>query len=78
MVRDDKQSGVARGAALRQLRQRLGLTQAEVGRFAGLDQRSVSRLERGQRTGRAATWDKIQGALGFTDAVDSLIREGKS
>jgi transcriptional regulator with XRE-family HTH domain len=77
MARHDQQFGVALGAALRQLRKRLGLSQAEVGKLAGLSQRAVSHLERGGRAGRAATWERILGALGLDAASAGLIGEGK-
>ncbi len=77
MAKIDRQSGVVLGAALRQLRKRLGLTQVEVGKLAGLTQRAVSHLERGGRGGRAETWERILGALGLDAASAGPIGEGK-
>ena len=57
---------------LRQLRDRAGLTQAELAKAAGLSPRAVSDLERGiNRTARRDTAVRLAGALGLAEPTRS-------
>jgi transcriptional regulator with XRE-family HTH domain len=44
---------------LRSLRLALGLSQARLALFAGLSQRAISSMERGERLGRPSTWAAV-------------------
>src|SRR5262249_25533599 len=57
---------------LRRLRQRTGLTQAQLAEKAGLHLHGVTKLEQGDREPALATAAKIAAALGVT--VDELMR----
>lgn len=51
------------GERLRYLREKLGLTQAEVARLAGIEQGYLTLIENNKRTGSIETWLKIGKAL---------------
>jgi XRE family transcriptional regulator, regulator of sulfur utilization len=50
-------------AALRVIRERTGLSKAELADRAGIDRTLVTRLENGERTGTPAVIVKLAGAL---------------
>lgn len=53
------------GAALRDLRKRQGLSQAELGRRVGLDQQKVSLIENGNPNTRLDSLFRLLSALGL-------------
>ena len=60
---------MAPGEALRRARLAAGMTQAELGRLAGLTDGQVSRLESGARDGTLDTWRRICAAVGLDPAA---------
>lgn len=56
-------SKITPGAALRVARKLAGLTQAELGRRAGIGQSRISKFERDQRTPSALEWDRLGSCL---------------
>jgi transcriptional regulator with XRE-family HTH domain len=59
-------------ARLRELREKAGLTQAQLAQRAGLHLSAVTRFEHGRREPSLASAAKLAAALGVT--VDELIR----
>jgi len=59
------------GAALRTVREGLGLSQADVSRRSGLAQESLSRIETGRRDPRLGTLQKLARGMGLT--LDQLL-----
>jgi HTH-type transcriptional regulator/antitoxin HipB len=66
------------GVALRELRRRQGLTQAELGRRVGLDQKRVSLVENGSPNSRLDTLFRLLSALesGVVIRAKADIRTG--
>jgi transcriptional regulator with XRE-family HTH domain len=60
---------------LRNRRLEKNLSQAELGRQIGLDQRTISALELGRLKGPVETWDKLEKAL---DIDQRLLRQTDS
>lgn len=64
------------GKALRRLRKKAGLTQHELGELAGLDQSSISQIERGDFACRVDTLSRLAGALQCSVAdIDERLRD---
>jgi HTH-type transcriptional regulator/antitoxin HipB len=66
-------SSNAIGAVLRDLRRRQGLTQAELGKRVGLDQKKVSLLENGNPNCRIDSLFRLLSALGVGLVVQPKI-----
>ncbi|KGO32997.1 MAG: helix-turn-helix transcriptional regulator [Desulfoprunum sp.] len=61
------------GAVLRDLRRQQGLTQAELGRRVGLDQKKVSLLENGNSNCRIDSLFRLLSALGVGVVVQPKV-----
>lgn len=63
------------GEILRAARQRVGLSQEELGVRAGLHRTAVGQLERGERTPRADSLIRLAGAMGIPtgDLLDGIV-----
>ena len=62
------------GAALRKERKRIGLSQTDVGRSVGIDQPTVSRVEKGNPGTELGTLFRLLAALG----LELVIQERQS
>lgn len=54
------------GENLRRARERLGLTQEEVGHWSGVHPTEVSRIEAGKRDPRVSTLERLAKAIGVS------------
>jgi transcriptional regulator with XRE-family HTH domain len=54
------------GAKIKELRDKAGMTQAELSEKSGISQEHISRIENGKYSPNVKTADKIAGALGVT------------
>jgi transcriptional regulator with XRE-family HTH domain len=63
-------SALMSGTELGHLRRLRGLSQADLARASGVSEAEISRLESGERRGKASTWREILLSLGF----DHIIR----
>jgi transcriptional regulator with XRE-family HTH domain len=54
------------GIRIKEIRERIGMTQAELSEKAGLSQEHISRIENGKFTPNVKTADRIAEALGVT------------
>ena len=54
------------GEQVREYRQRLGLTQEDLGRKAAVDPKTIRGIETGRRTPRPSTIQQLAGALGLS------------
>jgi len=65
-IREDKQITKEIAAKVKVVREKKGLTQAQVAKLAGMDKNSYAKLERGEGKAFAISLVKIYKALGIT------------
>ena len=62
------------GKQIKELREKAGMTQADLAKVIGVDHSNISQIETGERGLNVKKADKIAAALGVT--LNDLLREG--
>ena len=67
------------GKTIRKLREEMKLSQAEIGRFLGIDQSHLSKIEADERTLSSDMLDKLSCLFGVpvADIISGHVQEGK-